>query len=122
MQIDSIKQVSRQKVQDEVLALIKSRAKPASPAQKAADGAIGEKAAGTAGPVRTEAAVHEINEALKILSTRLRFEVDQDSGRVMVKVIDRDSGDVLRQIPSEAALQIARSLDKLVGHLLNQAI
>lgn len=63
--------------------------------------------------------MQEINQALKVLSTSLHFEFDQESGRTIVKVVDRDSGELLRQLPSEATLQIARSLDKLVGQLVD---
>ncbi len=40
--------------------------------------------------------------------TQLRFRVDTDVGRVVVQVLDAQSGDVLRQIPREEALQLAR--------------
>lgn len=40
----------------------------------------------------------------------VRFRVDPDADRVVISVVDADTGDVLRQIPSEEALAIARSL------------
>ena len=40
----------------------------------------------------------------------LRFRVDPEAGRVVVSVVDAETGDVLRQIPSEEALAIAQSL------------
>jgi flagellar protein FlaG len=40
----------------------------------------------------------------------VRFRVDPDVDRVVISVVDADTGDVLRQIPSEEALAIARSL------------
>ncbi len=44
--------------------------------------------------------------------TQLKFRVDTDAGRVVVQVLDTQSGEVLRQIPREEALQLARdSLD-----------
>jgi hypothetical protein len=45
-----------------------------------------------------------------VAHTGLRFRLDQDAGRVVVSIIDSESGSVLRQIPSEAALRVARSL------------
>ncbi|OEO24123.1 flagellar biosynthesis protein FlaG [Pseudomonas sp. J237] len=41
----------------------------------------------------------------------LNFELDDASGRVVVKVIDSNSGDVIRQIPSEDALRLAENID-----------
>jgi flagellar protein FlaG len=118
MQIRTVEQVPRQQLLEDVLALIGSRAALAQPAANTSAIATPEKA----GPAQTEHAIREINQALKMLSTSLHFEVDKPSGKTLVKVIDRDSGEVLRQIPSEATVQIARSLDKLVGHLVNQSI
>lgn len=121
MQINAVQHATREQLQNELLSLIRSRAKP----QEAAAGAApavrpDEPAAEPVGPVQTHAAVREINHALKVLSTSLHFEIDQDSRETVVKVVDRDSGEVLRQIPSEATLQIARSLDRMAGHLINQ--
>ncbi|WP_168107275.1 flagellar protein FlaG [Ramlibacter lithotrophicus] len=123
MQINPVQQASRRQLQDEVLSIIRNQATatdvardngrenitPDRPADAAAD-AVGSR--------QTDSAVREINQALKTLSTSLRFEVDDESGHTLVKVIDQDSGEVLRQIPSEATIRIARSLDKMVGHLV----
>lgn len=122
MQINIAQPASRQQLQDEVLALIRSRASAAQPAGQLSRQPAAQEKAAPAEPAQTEQAVHAINGALKLLSTSLRFEVDEESGKTLVKVMDRDSGELLRQIPSEATLQIARSLDKMVGHLVNQAI
>jgi flagellar protein FlaG len=40
--------------------------------------------------------------------TQLKFRVDTDVGRVVVQVLDAQSGEVLRQIPREEALRLAR--------------
>ncbi|MNG19496.1 flagellar protein FlaG [compost metagenome] len=42
----------------------------------------------------------------------LNFALDDSSGRVVVKVTDRASGSVVRQIPSEEALLLAERLDE----------
>jgi len=58
-------------------------------------------------------AVQQLNEIVKPWATRLRFEIDDDTRQVVVQVIDNDTGDVLRQIPAEVALQMAKSLERL---------
>lgn len=126
MQINTVEHAARQQVRDEVLSLIRSRASVArgamqAPAEQPAVATAAE-AHVAAAPVQVENAVQAINETLKVLSTSLRFEVDEQSGRTLVKVIDGDSGELLRQIPSEAALQISRSLHPMTGHLIRQAI
>jgi len=127
MRINAVDAAARQQLQEEMLALIASRsALPGTLRQAAqpapAAGAAAAEAAPTTVAVQTERAVREINEAMKMLSTNLRFQVDEDSGRTIVKVVDGESGDVLRQIPSETTLQIARSLDRLAGHLVSDRI
>ncbi len=127
MQIPPVQQAARQDVQDEVLSLIRSRLAPGRidrmpPEQAVAGDARSDAQAAPVGAVQTDQAVHQINQRLESLAINLKFEVDQDSGRTVVKVVDRGSGEVLRQIPSETALQISRSLDKLVGQLVDHTI
>jgi len=60
-------------------------------------------------------AIENANRALVQKSRELTFEFDDDVGRVIVKLIDRNTGEVLRQIPSSEAVQIARLLDQQRG-------
>jgi flagellar protein FlaG len=48
----------------------------------------------------------------------LEFSIDDDSNRTIVKVIDQSTKEVLRQIPTPEALQIAKSIDARSGGLL----
>jgi len=43
----------------------------------------------------------------------INFAIDDGSGRVVVKVTDASSGDVIRQIPSEEALRLAENLSEV---------
>ncbi|WP_192805062.1 flagellar protein FlaG [Noviherbaspirillum aerium] len=63
-------------------------------------------------------AVKNINKTLQTKSQNIEFAVDQDSERMVVKVVDRTSGEVLRQIPSEEALEISKALDHALQGLL----
>ncbi|MGI4841988.1 MAG: flagellar protein FlaG [Janthinobacterium lividum] len=65
-------------------------------------------------------AVDSINQAMKSLSNRIEFSIDDDSKRQVVKVIDPDTKEVIRQMPSEEALAIAKALDRLQGLLIKQ--
>lgn len=58
-------------------------------------------------------AVRSLNSRLTAWSTNLRFEIDQDTSRVVVQVVDIESGDVVRQIPSEEVLHMSKMLGKL---------
>ena len=71
-------------------------------------------------PQQLQQAVQAINRKLSD-STSLEFSVDQNSHTTIVKVMDKDSGELIRQIPSEAALAIAESIGEFQkGMLLKQ--
>lgn len=57
-----------------------------------------------------EKAVTDIQEFVQAAQRNLDFSIDDSTGRVVVKVIATDTGLVIRQIPSEAALKLAQSL------------
>jgi flagellar protein FlaG len=62
-------------------------------------------------------AVDRIN-AFFSASQGIEFAIDDDSKRVVVKVIDRETREVLRQMPSQEALEIAKALDRTQGMLI----
>lgn len=65
--------------------------------------------------------VENINKALKQSNKTLEFSVDTDTKRQLVKLVDTETGDVIRQFPSEDALAISRAIDQFQkGMLLQQ--
>jgi flagellar protein FlaG len=58
-------------------------------------------------------ALKSINSALQDRSPGLEFTIDRDSDRSVVKVVDKATQEVIRQMPSREAIDIARALDKL---------
>jgi flagellar protein FlaG len=81
-------------------------------------------AAKTEAPAISEAmmrrAIDRANQALAEKGRELTFEFNDDVGRVIVRLIDRKTGEVLRQIPSPEMVEIARLLgsEKAAGTLL----
>ncbi len=69
---------------------------------------------------RLNEAVEAINSKLREGNQELRFAVDHDSGHVIVKVVDTTTDQTIRQIPSEVAIAISHSLEKLQGLLVRQ--
>ncbi|MGY2365085.1 flagellar protein FlaG [Pseudomonas azotoformans] len=57
-----------------------------------------------------EKAVTDIREFVQAAQRSLDFSIDDSTHRVVVKVINTDNGEVIRQIPSETALKLAQSL------------
>lgn len=65
-------------------------------------------------------AVQEINKSMNSQSRGLEFTVDDESKQTVVKVIDQKNGEVIRQIPSEEAITIAKSLEQALGNLVKE--
>jgi flagellar protein FlaG len=76
-----------------------------------------ETAAAVKGPANVpsaeqlKAAVSQLNKASQDKSQGLEFSIDNDSKRTVVKVIDQTTKEVLRQIPTPEALEIAKALE-----------
>ncbi len=74
-----------------------------------------------ASPEQVTEAVQQMNRAMRMANSALEFSVDQDTDRVVVTMTDRDTGEVVRQYPSEEALALSRYLDSVSqGALLSQ--
>ena len=65
-----------------------------------------------------EEAVAKLNKTVQERAQSLLFSIDDDSHRTIVKVIDQHTKEVLRQIPTPEALEIAKSIDAFKGGLL----
>jgi len=55
-------------------------------------------------------AIGTVNDFVQNIHRELQFSVDQDLGRTVVKVVDSESGDLIRQIPEEIFLELARKV------------
>lgn len=73
-------------------------------------------------PKTLQAAVDSVQKFVNpITDNAIRFSVDRNYDNTMVvQVVDRDTGDVIRQIPSEEMLKLAKALDQLQGLLIKQ--
>ncbi|MGB5473373.1 MAG: flagellar protein FlaG [Gammaproteobacteria bacterium] len=56
-----------------------------------------------------------LNGRMQELQRSLRFSVDDDSGRVVVKVMDKNTDEVIRQIPSEQMLAMMKHINDVDG-------
>lgn len=99
-----------------------ARAAPAARVRAAPSDSAPAATPASAAPTREQLddAVANINKSLQSLSQDLEFSVDQDSNRTIVKVVDQQTKEVIRQIPSSEALEIAKALDTVKGLLIRQ--
>ena len=71
-------------------------------------------------PPTVREAVTVANTAMRSLSNSLEFRLDAESGKTVVRVVDSATQQLIRQIPSEEMMSIARALERLRGLLLNR--
>jgi flagellar protein FlaG len=76
--------------------------------------------ASTPSAEQVKQAVEHVNKVVQTLSNDLKFTLDEDTGMRVVKVVDVKSQDVIRQIPSEEVVAIAKALDTLQGLIIRQ--
>ncbi|MGI2179020.1 flagellar protein FlaG [Shewanella frigidimarina] len=67
-------------------------------------------------------AVSDIAASMNVMQKGLAFKVDEESGVQIVKVIDVTTGELIRQIPNEEALDIAKKLNEVTGLLMKTEV
>ncbi len=66
-------------------------------------------------------AADKANHAISALKSNLQFTVDKDSGINVVKIVDTETKQTIRQIPSEEMISIARRLEEIKGLLIKNS-
>jgi flagellar protein FlaG len=66
-------------------------------------------------------AVSKLNDYVQITQRTLNFQVDEKSGKTVIKVFDTLSAELIRQIPNELALELAQNLNDEEPSLLFSA-
>ena len=112
---------------------------PARAADPAAAAAVGAVAAGRSSPSKVEPnsdtaltleamresfreSVEAANERLSSRGTSISMAIDKATDTVIVQIKDQQSGDTVRQIPSQQALQISRNIERLTGIMIDQKV
>jgi flagellar protein FlaG len=66
--------------------------------------------------------VQKVNAALTSNQSNLKFLVDSENGKPIVQIIDRETQEVLKQIPSVEMLKIAKAIEKMQGVLMSREV
>lgn len=69
---------------------------------------------------RTDSAVKRLNETASLFDTQLQFTIDPATGRRVVKVMDRATNEVIRQIPAEDVLRLSQAIEDFKGLLVRE--
>jgi len=66
-----------------------------------------------------DAAIERLNELMKDGQRSLNFSVDKELDEVVIKVMDTETEELIRQIPNEEALKFAKNLEGVLGVIFN---
>lgn len=108
-----------------VLAVLTQAAKPAqSPAPPTKPAVSSDSPEAKATPAASldevKDATQRVEKFVQAMTSDLQFTVDDSSGSFVIRVVDRATKEVIRQMPSEEMLVIAQALDRLQGLLVRQ--
>lgn len=65
-------------------------------------------------------AVEHLNAAVDIFNKGLHFRIHEDTEQIVVEVINKESGEVIRQIPPEYVLDVLAKIDELLGVFIDE--
>ena len=63
--------------------------------------------------------VEDLNKKLANEELRVSFSMDKDSNHFIVKIHDKVTGELVRQIPSEETLKFAKNVEKGIGIIVD---
>jgi len=66
--------------------------------------------------------LEKLNEYIPVTSTNLKFEFDDGGDLPIIKVLDKSSDEVIREIPTEEFREIAKALDEFADKLTNKGL
>jgi len=69
-----------------------------------------------------EKVAQQLQDFMGEMNRSLQFQVDEDSGRDVIKVLDKATGDVIKQYPSEEVLSLVSKLSETAGLLIDQTV
>ncbi len=67
-------------------------------------------------------AISRINATMQALHIRLKFEKHESSGEFLVRIINEESNEVIREIPPERTLDMVAHLQRLIGIILDERV
>lgn len=66
--------------------------------------------------------VDSIDEFTNNLQSKLKFSIHDDTNEIVVKIINRETGETIKQIPPEELLKIHANMKKPTGLLFHQSV
>lgn len=71
---------------------------------------------------RLESSVSQLKELVQSVQRDLQFSIDDFSGRTVITVLDSKTEEIIRQIPSEEVLALAKNIESMKGVLFSAEV
>ena len=71
---------------------------------------------------RLEDSVSQLNDLVKSVQRDLQFSIDDFSGRTVITVLDSKTAEIIRQIPSDEVLALAKNIESMKGVLFSAEV
>lgn len=69
-----------------------------------------------------ENATDKFNRMMKIINKKMKFEVNEKANRIVVTIIDENSGEVLNEIPPVKMVEMLGSIEETIGLLVDERV
>lgn len=79
---------------------------------KAQEDSAGQSPANPSGAEELEQAVATLNDYVQNTERKLNFQLDEDAGLTIIRVFDKQTDELIRQIPNEEAVSLAQKLNE----------
>jgi flagellar protein FlaG len=73
-------------------------------------------------PKQLEKVAQQLQDFVGELNRNIEFSVDKNSGRDVIKVTDKNTGDILKQYPSEEVLTLVSKLSEMIGGFVDTKV
>ena len=71
---------------------------------------------------QVQQSLEEVNKVMADLSISVQFKIDLGYKELIVKVVDQDTGKLIRQMPTEEVVKLSKAMDNLKGLLFAQSV
>ena len=103
-----------------VFAKIKQTDKDEPSAKLPGDGTLGSLEERVRDKIFLNGAIKTVKNAGDLFNRRLDFRVDEETNRIVVKVIDTRTDKVIKEIPPEQLIELAAKIQEMIGLLIDE--
>jgi len=63
--------------------------------------------------------IQKLQKITNVFSRQVQFRVDESSKKVVITVLDSETNEIIRQIPSQEILRMIQEIDKIIGRFID---